>query len=515
MTGKVSYYDPVIRPIPPGMLENSALFFNKGIVSLLSAPLESSGTIYGILGFSSATGPMKIKDGNLEIIKMFANLIADKLKMARTEESIEHLAYYDQLTDLPNRMLFADRVKQAIYLAARQEKLLGIIYIDLNSFKSINDAFGHNIGDELIRKIAENLKQHLRKSDTVARFGSDEFIMLVNDIADYHAIPMIASNLMRLFKTPIRLEEQDFFLTASAGIAVYPVDGEDSETLIKNADLAMYKAKAAGSNHYVLCTDEMKDEVRQNMMLSNSLFRSLERGELSVHYQPLIRLDTETVIGVEALLRWNHSTLGMISPAVFIPIAEKNGLIGIIGEWVLRTACTQNKKWQDMGYPRCRISVNLSVVQLRNPRLAENIASILQETGLSPCDLELEITESAAMAESGTLQGVLNDLKKLGISISIDDFGTEYSSLNRLRELPIDRLKIDMQFIRALEHSSKDQAITMTIISLAKNLGLQVVAEGVETETQLEFLRSRNCDEVQGYYYFRPMPPEELERFIF
>lgn len=515
MSGNMPLYFDDVGKLQPDWIASSDFLINKSVTSLLSAPLESGGTVYGFLGFASGRGPMNVSGVSLEILQTFANLIADKLKMIKAEENIEYLAYYDQLTGLPNRVLFSDRVTQAIHLASRQSKLLGIVYIDLNGFNNINDTFGHGIGDAILKEVAGSLNCHVRKTDTVARLGGDDFLVLLNDISDVDAISKIADSLMRLFYTPVRLNDQEFFVTASAGIAVYPVDGEDSETLVKHADLAMYKAKIPGFNRFVLCTADMKDEVRRNMMLSNSLYRSLERGELSVHYQPQIHLGSETVIGVEALLRWNHAELGLISPTVFIPLAEKNGLIGVIGEWVLKTACIQNKKWQDMGYPHRRISVNLSVVQLRNPCLPEIISGILQETGLPPGDLELEITESAAVGESAAQVNALRALKALGISIAIDDFGTEYSSLNRLRELPIDRLKIDMQFVQALDNSEKDQAIAVSIINLAKNLGLQVVAEGVETALQLEFLRSRQCDEVQGYYYFRPMPPEEIERVLF
>ena len=394
------------------------------------------------------------------------------------------------------------------------KKFLGVVFLDLDSFKAVNDTLGHSGGDALLQVVAEKLRKNLRKSDSVARFGGDEFLMLINNISDCGMIEKIAGNIMRQFESPFKLGEQEYFVTACAGIAVYPVDGEDCETLIKNADIAMYKAKSFGANQYALCTQEMKEDVLKSMMLTNSLYRALERGEFSVEYQPQVRLDTGDVCGAEALIRWQHPKLGKIPPDIFIPLAEKNGLINILGEWVLRSACIQNRKWQSMGCQHCRIAVNLSAVQLRNPHLVETVKAILAETDVQPEYLELEVTESAAISHSHTLNDTIRQLKGLGISISIDDFGTEYSSLKRLKELPVDRIKIDMQFIRGLQENEKDRAITLTIINLARNLGLRVIAEGVETEPQMDFLRRNGCDEIQGYYFYRPMPPDELEHII-
>ena len=507
------YFDNIKKA--SGLLQdafnNSSLTIDKDITSLLSTPIEISGTMYGFLGYVSVNAPMRLQKNSLDIISTFANLIASKLKMIRADNKIENLAFYDQLTGLPNRLLFNDRAQQAVLLAQRQSKHLAFIFMDLDSFKAVNDSMGHGGGDEVIREIAKALTGRVRKTDTVARFGGDEFLILLNDIQDCGNIPRIADGIMSLFDRPFEMRGQEYFISASAGIAVYPFDGEDVETLVKNADIAMYSAKAQGANQYVLCTPEMKEEVQHSLILTNSLYRALERDEFLLHYQPQLQIETGRVIGLEALLRWKHPTLGLIPPSVFIPLAEKNGLIGSIGEWVLRTACMQNKAWQDQGMPHLRMAVNLSVIQFKNPRLVSTIETILRETGLSPEDLELEITESAAINETGHIVTTLRSLKELGVSISIDDFGTEYSSLNRLKELPIDRIKIDIQFIRGLLENEKDRAITMIIINLAKNLGLRVIAEGVETEPQLQFLRTKDCDEVQGYYFYKPMPPEEIE----
>lgn len=510
MADHKTVYQLDVRKLPEDFIKQNNMFIDKSIITLISAPIETNGTMYGFIGFSSVRSPLIISDSNLEILQTFANLLADKFMMLKAEFAIERLAFYDQMTGLPNRLLFNDRAAQAIHLAKRKAKFLGFVFMDLDSFKVVNDTMGHTGGDEIIREVARMLSRHIRKSDTVARFGGDEFLILLNDISDCNQIQKIAENIMKLFEAPIRLHDQEYFITASAGISIYPVDGDDCDTLIKNADNAMYKAKAGGTKQFVMCTAEMKEEVLSNMMLSNSLYRALERGELTVYYQPQVNLNTGAVIGLEALVRWNHPQLGMISPGLFIPLAEKNGLISSIGEWVLKTACNQNKAWQEMGLPRYRMSVNVSALQFRNPRLVETVEMILRDTGLSPEDLDLEITESAAIKETTYIIDILKNLKRLGVSISIDDFGTEYSSLTRLKDLPIDRIKIDIQFIRGLDTSEKDQAITMIIINLAKNLGLQVIAEGVESETQLRFLKVKDCDEVQGYYFFKPMPPEQL-----
>ncbi|KPU44637.1 phytochrome-like protein cph2 [Oxobacter pfennigii] len=481
------------------------------VKSLVAIPIEGNGNIQGFLGIDSIVSPRKWSEDEIKLLKILANLLADGFIKVKAEKKIEFMAYYDHLTGLPNRTLFEDRLTQAIHLAKRSGKFVGVMFMDLDNFKTVNDTMGHNGGDKLIQEVAQSLAQRLRKTDTVARFGGDEFLILINSIPDSKDIARITDKLMGLFERPFNIGGQEFFITGSAGVATYPVDGEDPETLIKNADISMYKAKSKGKNQYVLCTENMKDEVQQNMMLSNSLYHAKERNELVIFYQPQIKLYTGQITGVEALLRWNHPQLGMISPGIFIPLAEKNGLINIIGEWVLKTASNQNKKWQDMGMPHLRMAVNLSAAQFKNPHLVDNVNRILKETGLSPEYLELEITESIAINEANYIIDTLDKLKNLGVSISIDDFGTEYSSLSRLKMLPLDRIKIDMQFVQGIEGNEKDQAITKIIINLAKSLELEVLAEGVETALQSEFLNGKMCDEVQGYYYYKPMPAEEFE----
>jgi EAL domain-containing protein (putative c-di-GMP-specific phosphodiesterase class I) len=337
---------------------------------------------------------------------------------------------------------------------------------------------------------------------------------MITDLSKGTELVEVAEHIMSEFNAPFVVKGQEFYVTASAGIAVFPQDGADAETIIKSADIAMYHAKEKGKNQYILCTSDLKEEANQKIKLTNNLYRAIERNELVLHYQPQIDLQTNKIIGVEALIRWNHPELGMVPPKMFIPLAEPSGLIYSIGEWTINTACRQNKIWQDMGLPHLRMAVNISVNQFRNPNLFDQVGSALRETGLDPKYLELEITESIAIREEDYVISVLDHLKELGVSISIDDFGTEYSSLSRLTMLPVDRLKIDIQFIRGIEDSYKDKAITDSIINLAKNLGLKVIAEGVETKGQLDFLQMQTCDEVQGFYYYKPMTVDQIEALL-
>ena len=456
----------------------------------------------------------KVSERTMELSRTNIRLKAEIGEKERIQEKITHLAYHDHLTGLPNKLLFTDRLRQAIFLARRTDKSLGVIFVDLDEFKMINDTMGHDQGDELLKEVAVRISGSIRGEDTVCRAGGDEFIILIQNISDMEDMQRVARKITECFNETYRLKGQEFNITASIGVSMYPVDGEDVDTLIKNADIAMYKAKASGKNRFVMCTPLMKEEVIETVTLTNSLYRALERDELFLLYQPQVGGDTGKITGVEALIRWNHPELGLVPPSSFIHLAEKTGLIISIGEWVLRTACRQNKAWHSAGLPHIRMAVNLSLQQLQSPDIACRVENILTETALDPEYLELEITESIAMKESEDLIEVLNIFKKQGISISIDDFGTEYSSLSRLKKLPVDRIKIAMSFIHGISESEKDEAITKAIIVLAKNLGIKTIAEGVETEQQRTFLNQRMCDEIQGFYYYRPMPPEEIEELL-
>jgi len=482
--------------------------------SLICLPIENNCLIHGFLLMESFNIIKKLPDNQIHFFNIITNIFADAAEKVNQEKEINHMAYYDYLTKLPNRLLFKERVEQSISLADSTGKMLAIIFLDMDSFKTVNDTMGHNRGDDLLVKISKELSKSVGEDDTVCRFGGDEFLIMLNNIDTTNDIIEKADKIMSIFNSHFYLNNQEFFVTATAGISVYPFDGESADKLIKNADIAMYKAKEKGKNQYLLCSAAMKDEIQLKMKLSNSLYRALERNELIIQYQPQISIATRNIIGTEALLRWYHPEMGIISPGLFIPLAEQSGLIGPIGEWVLRTACTQSKKWQDAGLPAIRMAVNVSIVQFRNPNLVSQVRNTLKEIGLDPKYLELEITESIAVNESDYVIQVLGDLKELGISISIDDFGTEYSSLSRLNMMPIDRIKMDTQFIRGISRSDKEKAIAKGIINLAHNLGLKVIAEGVENEIQLKFLSQNRCDEVQGYYFYRPINAEDIELIL-
>lgn len=441
-------------------------------------------------------------------------LLGEITAREKIEEQMKYLAYHDFLTDLPNKLLMTDCINHAINLANRLGNFVAVMFIDLDGFKMINDSAGHIAGDLLLKEVAHRLVQILRKSDVVGRNGGDEFLFVAEDINQSSDAETIAKKIMDSFRNGFLINNKEYFLTASIGIAFYPEDGQNAETLIKNADLAMYKAKEKGRNQYVLCSPILKDQINKTIELMNKLHRAIEKNELELYYQPQVTIGVEKIVGVEALVRWHHPDLGIIVPSEFIPIAEQNGLIIPIGEWVLRTACRQCKTWQEAGFPKIRMAVNLSIKQFQNNDLVEQVTRILQETGLDPNYLELEITESIMMEESSCIVEKLNMLKNKGILIAIDDFGTEYSSLSYLKHLPIDRLKIAMPFIQGIEHNMKDESIIKAVLALAKSMGLGVIAEGVENEKQLEFLIQNRCDEIQGFYYYEPMPLTHIEELL-
>ena len=434
-------------------------------------------------------------------------------EIAASEEAIKHIAYHDNLTGLPNRLYFTEQLNHAINFANRTGNIFSIMFLDLDGFKMINDTMGHSIGDELLIKVAQRLVNTLRKTDIVARIGGDEFVVMIENIKNENEIKIVAEKIRECFMRPFVLDEREFIVTSSIGIALFPNDGETAEKLIANADITMYRAKQRGKNQYVFCTPGMKTKASRTMKLTSDLYRALEKNEFELYYQPQVSCTTNEIVGLEALIRWNHPELGMVYPGEFISLAEQNGLIISMGEWVMRTACRQNKAWQDAGYDPIRVGVNISVQQLQNGDIVKQVEDILRETGLKPQYLELEITESIAMSHKRYLE-TINALKDLGIKIAIDDFGTQYSSLNYLKQLSVDRIKIAMPFIQGISENPKDEAITKTIIILAKSMEMDVIAEGVETRIQLEFLIQESCDEIQGYYFFKPMSSNELEKLL-
>ncbi|MFO0752517.1 MAG: EAL domain-containing protein [Thermodesulfovibrionales bacterium] len=432
----------------------------------------------------------------------------------RVEEQIKHQASHDFLTGLPNRMFFMEHLAAALARARRDRTLLAVMFIDLDRFKNINDSLGHSAGDQLLKEVAVHLRECLREEDTVARIGGDEFTVLLSGIGRSVDIAGVARKVLSLFEKPYVVEEHAFHISASIGISTYPGDSEYAETLLKNADIAMYYAKEQGRNNFQFYNPSMNVRTLERMILENRLRQTLDRGELVVYYQPQVSVETRQITGAEALVRWEHPELGLLNPMHFIPLAEETGFIIPLDEWVLRTACAQNKAWQDAGYPSLRVTVNLSARQLQQSNLEELIVQVLQETGLPPGSLELEITESTAMQNIDLAVPNLARLTERGVRFSIDDFGTGYSSLSYLKKLPVQKLKIDKSFVRRLPKDPDNKAIVTAVIAMAHSLKLEVVAEGVEKKGQFLFLEENKCDAVQGYYFSAPLPAEEFEVLI-
>jgi diguanylate cyclase (GGDEF)-like protein/PAS domain S-box-containing protein len=438
----------------------------------------------------------------------------------------EHqMAYYDSLTELPNRTLFEDRLPQALSLAERNHQQAAVMLLNLDRFKTINDTLGHSIGDQMLHAVAERLQQCVRTSDTVARFAGDGFALLLTQISrPEHAARIaqrmennaveIAQDIFAALKSPFSFDGQELYATASIGIGVFPHDGKDAEALLKNAGAALSRVKEEGGNGYQFYATDMNAKALQQLTLENGLRRAVEREEFILHYQPQVDISSGKILAVEALIRWQHPELGFVSPVDFIPLAEDNGSIVQIGEWTLRTACRQAKEWHDEGFSDLRMSVNLSARQFEQPDLLEMVERVLEETGLPPTDLEFEITESAVMKNAERAIDIMRRLKEMKIQIAIDDFGSGYSSLSYLKRFPIDRLKIDRSFVQEATSDQTDAAIIMAIITLAQNLRLKTIAEGVETEEQLRFLNLLRCDEIQGYYFSKPLPPDALRQLL-
>ena len=474
--------------------------------------------------FDYITKPIDLRhvEASVERALNHANLLQEKRRYKEQIETlleqrtaqVDWLAYYDTVTQLPNRALFEDRVTQAVAIAKSSSQSLGVLFISLDQFKKVNDSLGHGPGDMLLREFAERLKSCASKSDTVARFGNDEFALLRTQIDGPQDVIETIASLSQVLKFSFDLPGQELFATASVGISLFPMDGEDCHTLLKNAGAALYKAKRSGGANYQFFTADMHDLATKRLALESDLRRAIKNQEFLIHYQPRVSVDSLVITGVEALVRWQHPNLGLVAPSEFIPLAEDTGLIGPIGEWVLRESCLQGKRWRDQGFAPMQIAVNISARQFHDQELAQTVIRIVEETGLSPKYLELEITESSIMQNAEFAAGMLNRLKSMGINISIDDFGTGFSSLASLKRLPIDVLKIDQSFVREATSDPDDAALVMAIITLAHNLRLKVVAEGVETEDQLRFLQLLRCDEIQGYLFSRPVPAESLVRLF-
>jgi diguanylate cyclase (GGDEF)-like protein/PAS domain S-box-containing protein len=468
---------------------------------------RKDGSIY----IEAATlSPVRQADGR---ITHYLAVKEDITNRKHNEARILQLSNFDLLTGLPNRSQLNEHLSYAIGFAQRSREKLAVMFLDLDRFKNINDTLGHSIGDQYLVEIARRLKHAVREEDTVSRLGGDEFILLFPG-ADVDAAALVASKLLETVRQPCLIEQHELTDTASIGIALYPDDGLSAEELLKHADTAMNRLKQGSRNGYCYFTQEMQAHSVRNMQLLNALRQALARDELQLHYQPQVSLLDGRVIGVEALLRWNHPELGAVSPAEFIPLAEESGMIIPIGEWVLRTATRQMKVWLDSGLSPMIVAVNLSAIQFRQPALPELVTRILDETGLSAEHLELELTEAVAMDDPQAAVEMMDKLHELGIRMSIDDFGTGYSSLSYLKRFKVYKLKIDQSFVRDLTDDPEDKAIVTAIINLASSLGMHTIAEGVETAGQLAYLRLQGCDEVQGYYFSKPLSAEDLEAYL-
>jgi diguanylate cyclase (GGDEF)-like protein len=447
-------------------------------------------------------------------VGMIACLLEDERETAElAAQEIEHLAYHDPLTGLPNRPLFIDRLIVALAQASRDGQKLAVLFLDVDRFKDVNDSLGHTSGDALLKAVASRVRNSVREGDTVARFGGDEFTLLIPKIDQVDDVAKIAQKIIEALRVPFQLHEQDLFVSASIGVSIYPADGHDPETLVRNADTAMYRAKEQGRDSYQLYAPAMNARALERLALENLLRRAVEHDELVLHYQPLIDTKSRAITGVEALVRWRHPELGLLLPAQFISVAEVSGVILPIGEWILRTACAQVREWQRR-HESLMMSVNLSARQFQQPDLVDQVRRALEESGVEPWRLQLEITESHAMQNTESSIFTLRELKELGVRIAMDDFGTGYSSLNYLKRFPIDTLKLDQSFIRDITTDPADAAIVSAVIAMAHSLSIEVVAEGVETKEQLEFLARQNCDVIQGFLFSAPMPAEELVRFL-
>jgi diguanylate cyclase (GGDEF)-like protein/PAS domain S-box-containing protein len=444
----------------------------------------------------------------------FQGVDRDITDRKQAEARIEFLAHHDALTGLPNRVLLRDRFEHALAMSERSHSRVAMLFLDLDNFKVVNDTMGHASGDQLLLEVVKRLSRCMRESDTISRQGGDEFILLLNDIPDQETVERIAGEILERLAEPVEINGHMLNASGSIGIVIYPEDGRDFDGLLQKADTAMYNAKNAGRNTYRFFDDQMNLQAHEHLLLQNRLHQALFRAEFYLHYQPQLEIDSGKVIGVEALLRWNNPELGEVVPARFIPVAEDCGLIVPIGAWVMEEACRQAQSWRQAGWPDLTMAVNLSALQFRRPGLIETVAGALERSGLPPHLLELELTESILLQDAENNLDTVRQLKALGVRLSIDDFGTGYSSLSYLKRFAVDKLKIDRSFVRDIGTDPDDAAIVRAVIQLARSLRLGIIAEGVETQEQLAFLREEGCQEAQGFLFSRPLAPVALKVFL-
>ena len=461
-----------------------------------------------------STSKVPLLDQHNEIIGVLG-ISRDVTERKRDEAKIHFMALHDALTGLPNRSLLMDRLAQALLQAERSKRRATVVFIDLDNFKLVNDSLGHNAGDVLLKVVAERMIESVRATDTVARLGGDEFVVLLIDQPDSPGVPSVALDKIRAaIAEPVPIEGQLFRVTSSIGIATFPEDGTDAETLLTNADVAMYQAKENGRDSFQYYTTKMNDAAHERRLFQEGLRGAIAANEFVLEYQPQVDLQSGAIFAVEALVRWHHPKLGVVPPAKFIPLAEESGLIVPLGDWILRKACRQNRTWQDAGMAPITMCVNVSARQFREKTWVSRVADALRETRLEPKYLELELTESMIMRDVPLAISTMRELQDLGVQFSIDDFGTGYSSLSALKSFPVARLKIDQSFVRNLPSDANDRSIAMAVISLGQKLNMKVIAEGVETEAQLAFLRENHCDEIQGFHFSKPVGSEALAALL-
>jgi diguanylate cyclase (GGDEF)-like protein len=483
----------------------------------IGAPINVRGSVVGTLNFvSKSVRKPGFSETDRDLVQLVSALVGNTIERRRAHERLHRLAYFDTLTGLPNRVQFVERLAEAVsnIASSGNHRRLAIIFLDLDDFKEINDTFGHMRGDAVLSVIGERLRLRVGSRGTVARMGGDEFAILLTDEREVADLEGFTESIRSAIDTPIIIGGYEQYATASLGVSIYPSDGGDAETLLKHADVAMYRAKEKGRNFVQFYTPVLNAAMTTRLQQEKALRKALSRGEFVVYYQPQYELATGRLFGLEALVRWRHPKLGMIRPDLFIPNAESSSVIVLIGELVMETACRQVVAWQARGLPKLRISVNLSARQFHETDLLKRAKTVLDATGLDPETLEFEITESVAMGDAERSTEIMKRLRDVGIRFSVDDFGTGYSSLGYLKRFPIDTLKIDKSFVADVITKSDDATLVKTVIAMAHNLNLDVCAEGTETKDQLDFLGRNSCDRVQGYYYSRPVPPEEIEPFI-
>ncbi len=482
--------------------------------SVALLPLGCDRDSVGVLALLRQANQESWQPSEIELIEAVGSQIYLSIRRSHIEQVSRNRSACDQLTKLPDRVLFNQQLNQAILVSNARDIMLGVAFLDLDRFKNINDTLGHEAGDCLLQQVAERLRNSLRAYDVVARWGGDEFTIMLPGLRSAEDITHIAERILKQLSAPFQVKDQELFVTASLGIALAPYDGRDGQTLLRNADAAMYQAKSRGRNNFQVYFEEINANARTQLNLETDLRKALDNHELFLCYQPQVDLATGEWIGLEALIRWQHPVLGLIPPNKFIPIAEETGLIESIGQWVLQEACTQYGRWRQRGFPALRLAVNLSAQQFQRSSLARSIMQILKSTGFDPRYLELEVTESAAMHDVKYAIDILKKLSHAGIQIAMDDFGTGYSSLSVLKHFPLDTIKIDRSFVMDLVDSPSDAAIASTIIALAKGLNFKVLAEGIETVEQIAVLSKMGCDYAQGYWYSRPLTVEQIDVLI-